>query len=52
MVETVFFEKELIGPEKMELDNDVSGLAIIEAFLDAIPNLKADEWMEAEMNLR
>ena len=25
-----------------------SGLAVIEAFLDAIPKLKANEWMETE----
>jgi len=47
-LKAVFFGREVIKPPKIGLEEDTSGLTTIEAFLDAIPNLKKDEWMESE----
>jgi hypothetical protein len=47
-LKAVFFGRQVIEPEKICLEEDTTGLAAIEGFLDAIPNLEKDEWMEAE----
>jgi hypothetical protein len=47
-LKAVFFQHDLIKLEKLDPEDESSGLAMIEGFLDALPNLKTGEWMETE----